>query len=80
MTVGTFFFMPRYIGTLCNWFMGCFFNFAWIVFAIRARGSAAGDRCADNNGPVIYLGNNQWDLNGRTYNQDAVYMRFLIWL
>ena len=62
LTVGTFFFMPRYIGTICNWVMGCFCNFAWIVFAIRARGSTAGERCADNMSPVIYEGNNQWNL------------------
>lgn len=80
LTVGTFYFMPRYIGTVCNCIMGCFFNFAWIVLAMGARGSTAGEQCEENNSPVVYLGNDTWDMNGRTYGQDAVYMRFLIWL
>ena len=72
--------MPRYIGTICNWFMGCVFNFAWIALAMSARGSTAGERCEDNRSPVVYLGDGKWDEYGRTYAQDAVYMRFLIWL
>ena len=80
LTVGTFFFMPRYIGTICNWIMGCFCNAAWIALAMSSRGSAAGELCEDNEAPVVYLGEGKWDDSGITYSNDAMYMRFLIWL
>ena len=82
MTIGAFYFYPRYFGAICNCCYACC-HFSALSAAISLRYSPIGALCAVNVAPSTY-NDGKWS-DSTTYKSDAGIlaalggMQFILW-
>jgi len=69
MTIGAFWFWPRFIGTWCNCCLGCC-HITGISFMLAGATNPMGRYCAFNKSTVEYKGDYEWDFDGMTYQSE----------
>ena len=66
MTIGAFWFWPRFIGTWCNCCLGCC-HISGISFMLAGATNPMGRICSYNKSTVEYKGDYEWDYDGMSY-------------
>lgn len=69
LTFGACFFWPRYIGTVCNWFL-CICHLVGFIVMILGAAAPMGRICSYNKGTSTYDGDYKFVWDGMTYQGD----------
>ena len=78
MTIGAFWFWPRYIGTICNCCLGCC-HISGIGFMLAGALNPYPRICSFNKSTAEYKGDYEWDYDGMTYqNEHSLMLGFAI--
>ena len=69
LCLGSFFWAPRYIGSVCNCCC-CIFSYTAMIIGFATRYNPIGNICAVNMAPTSFS-DGKWDMEGSTYSSDA---------
>lgn len=71
MSIGGFYFYPRYCGSVTNWLLACCCHISSISAAFSARFNPFGVACSWNIAPSEYEGDFNFKEDGFTYSDEA---------
>ena len=69
LAVGAFFWWPRFIATLLNYFL-CGFHLSGVIFMVAGANNTFAQICNYNLSTSTYEGNYKWSWEGVTYESD----------
>ena len=76
LTIGAFWFWPRFIGTICNCFLSCCHGIG-VGFLFAGALNPYPRICSYNKSTSSYEGDYEWNYEGMTYEREHGMMFFL---